>query len=348
MYNEFYKLSGKPFQLSPNPRFFFGSSGHQKAISYLQYGLHQGEGFIVITGDVGAGKTTLIGYLLAQLDPAKYLAAKLVTTQIEADDTLRLVASAFGLEARGVDKASLLRSFERFALDNQRRGRRILVVVDEVQNLPIKSLEELRMLSNFQVNDMAAVQFCLLGQPQFRDILASDDLAQLRQRVVATYHLGPLSPEETRAYIEHRLQLVGWHDDPILTDAAFAQIHAATAGVPRQINVLADRLFLYGMIEERHTLDAADVDAVATEMAGEGMRAADAPLPPPQPALAPAAQAALQHCEARLAALEKTVKIHDNTIKRGIELAASYLNAEIHNPKQPSNDTPHPSQALSR
>src|SRR5215472_8533215 len=112
MYNDFYKLSGKPFQLSPNPRFFFGSSGHQKAIAYLQYGLHQGEGFIVITGEVGAGKTTLIGHLLA----------KLVTTQIEADDTLRMVASAFNLEARGLDKATLLRTLERFALDNQRRG----------------------------------------------------------------------------------------------------------------------------------------------------------------------------------------------------------------------------------
>jgi len=349
MYNDFYKLSGKPFQLSPNPKFFFGSSGHQKAISYLQYGLHQGEGFIVITGDVGAGKTTLIGYLLAQLDPAKYLAAKLVTTQIEADDTLRMVASAFGLEARGVDKASLLRAFERFALDNQRRGRRILVVVDEVQNLPIKSLEELRMLSNFQVNDMAAVQFCLLGQPQFRDILASDDLAQLRQRVVATYHLGPLSPEETRAYIEHRLQLVQWQGDPHLTDAAYAHIHAATAGVPRQINVLADRLFLYGMIEELHQLDAKDVDAVAAEMAGEGMRA-ESPdtVPPLEPrALAPDATRLLQQCEDRLAALEKTVKIHDKTIKRGIELAASYLNSEIHQPQKPSNDIPHP-HAVSR
>ncbi len=349
MYNDFYKLSGKPFQLSPNPKFFFGSSGHQKAISYLQYGLHQGEGFIVITGDVGAGKTTLIGYLLAQLDPAKYLAAKLVTTQIEADDTLRMVASAFGLEARGVDKASLLRAFERFALDNQRRGRRILVVVDEVQNLPIKSLEELRMLSNFQVNDMAAVQFCLLGQPQFRDILASDDLAQLRQRVVATYHLGPLSPEETRAYIEHRLHLVQWQDDPHVTDAAYAHIHAATAGVPRQINVLADRLFLYGMIEELHQLDAKDVDAVAAEMAGEGMRA-ESPdaVPPLEPrAFAPDATRLLQQCEDRLAALEKTVKIHDKTIKRGIELAASYLNSEIHQPQKPSNDIPHP-HAVSR
>lgn len=343
MYNDFYKLSGKPFQLSPNPRFFFGSSGHQKAMAYLQYGLNQGEGFIVITGEVGAGKTTLIGYLLAQLDPAKYLVAKLVTTQIEADDTLRMVASAFGIDARGVDKASLLRSFERFALDNQRRGRRVLVVVDEVQNLPVKSLEELRMLSNFQVNENAAVQFCLLGQPQFRDILASDDLAQLRQRVVATYHLGPLSPDETRAYIEHRLQLVDWHADPAITDDAYRHIHLASQGVPRQINMLCDRLFLYGMLEELHRLDDAAVDTVAGEMATEGRRVEPAfalaqpdyrPDPQPQPQ-------ALAALEDRLAKVEKLLKVHDKTIKRGIELAASYLNAPDPKTAKPSNDDPH-------
>jgi general secretion pathway protein A len=345
MYNDFYKLSGKPFQLSPNPRFFFGSSGHQKAIAYLQYGLHQGEGFIVITGEVGAGKTTLIGHLLAQLDPAKFLAAKLVTTQIEADDTLRMVASAFGIDARGVDKATLLRNLERFALDNQRRGRRVLVVVDEVQNLPMRSLEELRMLSNFQVNDTAAVQFCLLGQPQFRDILASDDLAQLRQRVVATYHLGPLSPDETRQYIEHRLQLVSWQADPTLADAAYTQIHAATQGVPRQINVLCDRLFLYGMLEELHHLDAAAVDAVAAEMQTEGMRQDTDRQPafhaqPAHPDTAP-----LDQLDTRLQALEKIVKIHDKTIKRGIELAAAYLNAPEPQQAKPSQEQkpfPHP------
>jgi len=350
MYNDFYKLSGKPFQLSPNPRFFFGSSGHQKAIAYLQYGLHQGEGFIVITGEVGAGKTTLIGHLLAQLDPAKYLAAKLVTTQIEADDTLRMVASAFNLEARGLDKATLLRNLERFALDNQRRGRRVLVVVDEVQNLPIKSLEELRMLSNFQVNDTAAVQFCLLGQPQFRDILASDDLAQLRQRVVATYHLGPLSPDETRQYIEHRLQLVNWHGDPQIAESAYAQIHAATNGVPRQINVLCDRLFLYGMLEELHHLDDAAVETVAGEMQVEGMR--HEPLvqtqqnlttPPPRHPTEPPVDA----LNIRLLALEKLVKIHDKTIKRGIELAASYLNATEPPQAQPkAQTTPKPKPNL--
>ena len=276
MYNDFYKLSGKPFQLSPNPRFFFGSSGHQKAIAYLQYGLHQGEGFIVITGEVGAGKTTLIGHLLAQLDPAKYLAAKLVTTQIEADDTLRMVASAFGIEARGVDKATLLRNLERFALDNQRRGRRVLVVVDEVQNLPIKSLEELRMLSNFQVNDVAAVQFCLLGQPQFRDILASEDLAQLRQRVVATYHLGPLSPEETRAYIEHRLEVAGAGNREIFTPDSYHEIYRYTAGVPRLINTLCDTAMMAAFTDNRDHVRRADVLSAVAELRWQPRKAGHA------------------------------------------------------------------------
>ena len=204
------------------------------------------------------------------------------------------------------------------------------------------------MLSNFQVNEMAAVQFCLLGQPQFRDILASDDLAQLRQRVVATYHLGPLSPDETRAYVEHRLQLVNWQQDPDLTDAAYAHIHADTAGVPRQINVLCDRLFLYGMIEELHHLEAKDVDAVAAEMAGEGMRAEPDARATAAAPLSTSAQAAIALCQDRIDALEKTVKIHDKTIKRGIELAASYLNQEIQQPKQPNNDDPAKPHAMSR
>ena len=121
MYTQFYKLSGKPFQLSPNPRFFFSSQGHQKAMAYLRYGIHQGDGFIVITGDIGTGKTTLLGHLLEQLDSTRYLAAKLVTTHIDADDTLRMVASAFDIPSQGVDKATLLRRFETFLLENQRR-----------------------------------------------------------------------------------------------------------------------------------------------------------------------------------------------------------------------------------
>ena len=330
MYNEFYKLSGKPFQLSPNPQFFYGSSGHRKAMSYLQYGLHQGEGFVVVTGDIGTGKTTLLGHLLAQLDSSKYLAAKLVTTQLEADDTLRMVASAFGIDARGLDKATLLRTFERFLLDNQRRGRRILVLVDEVQNLPFKSLEELRMLSNFQVNDMAPVQFCLMGQPQFRQMLASDDLMQLRQRVIVSYHLGPLDLEETRSYIEHRLHLVNWQSDPVLTDGAYRQIHHHTGGVPRRINVLCDRLFLCGMLEELHEIGEETVDTVAREMSQEGTSATldSSPNQSPKKEL-PTAEEEFTDIEQRLASVEKVLKVHDRTIRRAIELAESYFKGKL-------------------
>lgn len=332
MYNSFYKLTGKPFQLSPDPRFFFGSSGHQKAMAYLQYGLHQGEGFVVITGDIGTGKTTIIGHLLGQLDSAKYFPVKVVSTQLEADDTLRMISSTLGLTTRGIDKATLLGNFERFFLENQRRGRRILVIVDEVQNLPMKSLEELRMLSNFQFDNIPTVQFCLLGQPQFRATLASEDLVQLRQRVVASYHLGPLSVDETRAYIEHRLHTVGWRSDPVLTSEAYIRIHEVTAGVPRQINVLCDRLFLCGMLEELHELDATVVDSVAGEMSFEVARSKSAnghaePATKNEPQLAEAINRQLSDIRHKMQSIEKRVEIHDRTIKRGIELAATYLNS---------------------
>jgi|SRR5579883_171241 len=332
MYSEYYKLTGKPFQLSPNPRFYFASRGHQKALAYLQYGLHQGEGFIVVTGDVGTGKTTLLGYLLGQLDQNKYLAAKLVTTQLEADDTLRMVASSFGVGERGMDKATLLRKFEQFLLENQRRARRVLVLVDEVQNLPIRSLEELRMLSNFQANETAPVQFCLLGQPQFQQMMASEELMQLRQRVIASYHLGPLTADETRSYIEHRLQLVSWRSDPTITDTAYKRIHHFTGGVPRRINVLCDRLFLGGMLEDLHEIDDRMVDSVAGEMSSEGLSTLReievhrSPKRDPAPALAPAPLDGLAEFEQRLEALEKQVQVHERTIKRAIDLASDYLN----------------------
>lgn len=329
MYEDFYKLTGKPFQLTPNPRFYFGSEGHEKAMAYLRYGLHQSEGFIVITGDVGTGKTTLLSYALSQLDSSKYVAARLVTTQLEADDTLRMLASAFGIDTRGADKASLLQSFERFLLEQQRRAKRVLVLVDEVQNLPIRSLEELRMLSNFQMNDVAPLQFVLLGQPQFQDMIASEELMQLRQRVIASFHLGPMSPNETQRYIEHRLQLVNWRSDPLLTDDAYARIHHHSGGVPRRINILCDRLLLGGLLEELHEIDGRMVDGVASEMSSEGSGASHGNGHARQSSgVAASSRVASNTAELdrRLAAVEQLVKVHDRTIKRALDLAASYLN----------------------
>ena len=210
MYETYFGLTGKPFQLNPDPSFYFGSRGHKRAFAYLEYGLYQSEGFIIITGEVGAGKTTIVRSLLEQLDPGKVIAAQLVSTQLEADDLLRAVAMAFGVEALGFDKATILASLETFLDKVTAEGKRALLIVDEAQNLSPRAVEELRMLSNFQRGNQALLQSFLVGQPELRDLMQSPQMQQLRQRVIASYHLGPLDDSEVQGYIEHRLRHVGW------------------------------------------------------------------------------------------------------------------------------------------
>ena len=269
MYEAFYHLRAKPFQLNPDPNFFYGSKGHTRAMSYLEYGLHQGEGFIVITGEVGAGKTTLVRNLFKKLEGENLIAAQLVSTQLDADDTLRMVAGAFGLPHEDVSKAVLLKKLEGFLLTNFRQGRRALLVVDEAQNLSVAAVEELRMLSNFQADEKSLLQSFLLGQPEFRHTMQSEDMQQLRQRVMASYHLGPMDAAETRAYIEHRLHTVGWNNDPSFSDDAFRVIHEFSGGIPRKINSLCDRILLMGYLEELHSIDESAVNEVVTEMQRE-------------------------------------------------------------------------------
>lgn len=275
MFLEHYGLNGQPFRLGPDPRFYFDSRGHRKALAYLTYGLEQGEGFIIVTGEVGAGKTTLIEYLLTLLDGRRYVAAQVVTTQTGADDTLRMVAAAFGLESEDATKASLLTRLRGHFHKIHDSGRRALLIVDEVQNLSLPSIEELRMLSNFHVERRPLLQIVMVGQPQFRSVLAGADLEQLRQRVAASYHLGPLSRDETEGYVLHRLRIVGWTGKPSLTPQAFDSIHSHTAGVPRRINTLCSRLLLFGDLEQLERLDGAAVTQVAEEWRRELM--ADAP-----------------------------------------------------------------------
>ncbi|MEJ2687783.1 MAG: XrtA-associated ATPase [Gammaproteobacteria bacterium] len=269
MYETFYNLKTKPFRLSPDPRFLFNSRSHLRAMAYLRYGLQMGEGFIVVTGDIGAGKTTLVRALIANLAKENVVAAQIVTTQLESDDLLRMVAGAFGLPSQDVSKAAVLRNLESFMLARSREGKRIVLMVDEAQNLPAKSLEELRMLSNFQTGDRALLQSFLLGQEELRDIMQSEGMEQFRQRVIAAHHLGPLEPHETRQYIKHRLCMAGWTDNPHFTDDAFVCIHERTGGIPRQINLLCDRVMLYGYLEELHQIDGETVQLVVEERSRE-------------------------------------------------------------------------------
>jgi general secretion pathway protein A len=269
MYEPFYRLSGKPFQLSPDPNFFYASRVHKRAYAYLEYGLYQGEGFIVITGEVGAGKTLLVRNLLAHLDRDHVVAAHLVSTQLDAGELLRAVAVAFGLPTKTSDKASLLAELELFLQGLAAERRRALLIVDEAQNLTPRAIEELRMLSNFQMGGQALLQSFLVGQPELRRTLQDPDMQQFRQRVIASYHLSHLDPAETRAYIEHRLRQVGWAGDPRLEYDSYCSIFSYTDGIPRRINLLCNRLLLAGFLNEKHELDAGDVDLVASELREE-------------------------------------------------------------------------------
>ncbi len=270
MYAQHYGFSGRPFQLSPDHRFYFKSRSHEKALAYLSFGLSEREGFIVVTGDVGAGKTTLVRYLLSQLDVGQFIFANVVTTQLEADDTLRMVASAFRQPHQGKDKATVLQDIEAFLTDSHRRNKHVLLVVDEVQNMPVSALEELRMLSNFQLDNRPLLQCFLVGQPQFRRTMASSEMDQLRQRVIASCHLEPMEAAETSAYMQHRMRLVGWSGDPSFTEGAYERIHRHTGGVPRRINTLCARLFLFGYLEDIHHFDEQVVMEVVRELDEEG------------------------------------------------------------------------------
>lgn len=278
MYLEHYSFTDFPFQLTPDHGFFFDSRPHRKAMAYLTYGLSKNEGFIVITGEIGSGKTTLINYLVSTIASQNTTVAHLVNTRIQADDLLRKVAFAFGIDAETASKAFVLDAIERFLVANHKAGRRTLLMVDEAQHLTPGLLEELRMLSNIQLGGRPLLQTCLSGQPEFRRTLSLPRLEQFRQRVVASYHLGPMEAADTRAYIEHRLRHVGWAGVPGFADDLFDVIFELTGGVPRKINFLCDRLLLYGYLEERAEFAAEDVRSIVAEMEEEA-----ATFLPPEP-----------------------------------------------------------------
>lgn len=269
MYENFYGLNSKPFQLNPDPSFYFGSKQHRRAKAYLEYGVQRNEGFIVITGEIGAGKTTIVRGLLASLDPEKVVAANLVTTRLNAEDTLRMVGAAFGVQVKNYAKADLLMALEAYLVNQTSQGKRCLLIVDEAQNLTVQAVEELRMLSNFQFGQQALLQTFLVGQPEFRMTLQSPAMEQLKQRITATCHIGPLATDETRGYIEHRLKCAGATGRPNFDTAAFDAIFKASGGIPRRINLICDRLLLLGYLGNKDTFGLEEVGEVVKEIQDE-------------------------------------------------------------------------------
>jgi putative secretion ATPase (PEP-CTERM system associated) len=276
MYESFYGLAEKPFQLNCDPQFYFDSRQHRGAMAFLEYGLHQGGGFVVVTGEVGTGKTMLVRNLLAHLDSQQVVAAHLVSTQLDAEDLLRMITAAFGIRTKELAKSELLLSLEDLLASHALEGRRCLLIVDEAQNLTARAIEELRMLSNFQLGKNALLQSFLVGQPEFRALLQSAPLHPLRQRVIAACHVGALDADDTRGYIEHRLERAGWKDAPLVTPAACEAIFAASGGVPRCINLLCDRVLLSGFLAESRMISPERVHEAAEEIAGETLMPAGA------------------------------------------------------------------------
>jgi putative secretion ATPase (PEP-CTERM system associated) len=352
MYSEHYGFSGQPFQLTPDARFWFESRTHRRAAAYLGFGLAQNEGFVVITGEIGAGKSTLAAHLLATVDKSRLNAIHLVSTQVEGDDVLRLVAQALGVATRGVEKAALLEAVERRLDEETRAGKRNLIVVDEAQNLPVSALEELRMLSNYQLRGRPLLQMLLLGQPEFRDRLASPGLEQLRQRVIASHHLEAMGADEIEAYAAHRLALVGWSGRPAFSADAYRALHKASGGIPRKLNQLANRVLMQAAMEDSDRIDGALVEAVASDLEADAVAPVAEPAPQPQaqpatekvlplrsvprpeataavPPAAPGVRTIVDpELVQRLAALEAQAAEQDVTLRRVLTLLVEWVEKE--------------------
>ncbi len=326
MYEAYYGLKDRPFQLTPSPQCFYASKLHKRALAYLQYGLSQGEGFIVITGDVGTGKTTIANQLLAKLDPQQIVARQIVTSKLAPDDLLRMICSVFQLSVKDQSKAAYLEAISHYLQLLAQQRKRALLLVDEAQNLPLESIEELRMLSNFQLAGKPLLQSFLLGQNELNAVIQSPHMEQFRQRIIASSNLSALSVEDCQAYIEYRIQNNGGQSG-LLQESCYPIIHQFTQGVPRKINNLMDRVLLYGFLEEVQVFTPYEIQQVIQEISGEVANLAAPVATPPatttQIAASPANQPESSPAPANPyhAMLTELSGLLDNSLQQKIRMA---------------------------
>ena len=265
MYTDYYGLHEKPFALSPDPRFLFLSLSHREALAHVLYGIEQGEGFIAVTGEVGTGKTTLCRTLIERLG-SKTEVAFIFNPTLSGEELLRAISVEYGLPEAKRTRAELNDQLNRFLLTMKSKGRRVVLVVDEAQNISMETLEEVRLLSNLETSTSKLIQIVLFGQPELDEKLDSRNLRQLRQRISVRWRLSPLSDGEAREYIRHRVRIAAGADRDLFTRGALREIRRRASGVPRLLNLLADRSLLAGYADRAEKIERGHVDKAAREI----------------------------------------------------------------------------------
>ncbi|MCM2357949.1 MAG: AAA family ATPase [Geobacteraceae bacterium] len=278
MYCEFYGFREKPFNITPNPRFIFLSKNHREAFAHLLYGIDNHAGFIELTGEVGTGKTTVLRTLFEQLDERGHRTALIFNPCLSALELLRSINREFAIPWEGLTSSELLDALNRFLLSENSAGRTVVLVIDEAQNLEPQVLEQVRLISNLETKTDKLIQIVLAGQPELKKLLNRPDLRQLSQRITVSYHLTPMDFEDSRAYIEHRLEVAGDWRAAVFTPRALKRVFRWSGGVPRLINIVCDRALLFGYIGESREISARMVLSAIAEIRREGRGSAGFPL----------------------------------------------------------------------